>query len=80
MTRAWGLDSIPIGGMERGRMEHDLVERLEAELLDLTRRMPAHSMPPAMLERLEELEDALAEAKSRAQEVAGSDGDGHDRR
>ena len=60
-------------------MESDLVQRLEAELRDLTRRMPAHSMPPAMLERLEELEDALAEARARAREAEGSHGDGHDR-
>ncbi len=61
-------------------MERDLVARLEAELRDLTSRMPAHSMLPAMLERLEELEDALAEARHQAREVAGSDGDGHHRR
>lgn len=61
-------------------MELDLVERLEAELRDLTRRMPAHSMPPAMLERLEDLEDALAKARAQAQVPEGSDGDGHDRR
>ncbi len=80
LTRSSSLDTIPIGGIERGQMEHDLVERLEAELRDLTRRMPAHSMPPAMLERLEELEDALAEARARVQAGEKSDGDGHDRR
>ncbi len=61
-------------------MESNLVDRLEAELRDLSRRMPAHSMPPAMLERLEELEDALAEARAKAKDREGSDGAGHDRR
>ena len=61
-------------------MESDLVKRLEAELRDLTQRMPAHSMPPAMLERLEELEEALAEARARAGESAGSNDDSDDRR
>ncbi len=60
-------------------MERDLVAQLEAELRDLTRRMAAHSMPPAMLQRLEELEDALAEARARALDSDGSDTDGHDR-
>ncbi len=66
--------------MRRRQMEVDLVERLEAELRDLTHRMPAHSMPPAMLERLEELEDALAAARARARDGEAADGDGHDRR
>ncbi len=61
-------------------MEHDLVAKLEAEIRDLTQRLPAHSMPPAMLERLEELEDALAEARARSEDREGSDGARHDRR
>ena len=61
-------------------MESDLVERLEAELSDLMRRMPSHSTPPAMLERLEELEAALAEARTPGIGPDGSDIDGHDRR
>ncbi len=61
-------------------MESNLVDRLEAELRDLSRRMPAHSMPPAMLERLEELEDELAAAKARVQAREEPHGDGHDRR
>jgi len=58
-------------------MASDLVEQLQAELDNLLSRLPRHSTPPAMLERLDELEAALAEAKARAAESAGSDG--HDR-
>ena len=42
------------------------IEEIEAELEDLRGRLPAHSVRPHMMIRLEELEDELAEAKKRA--------------
>jgi hypothetical protein len=36
---------------------------IEEEIADLKRRWPPHSVPPQMLERLDELEEALKEAK-----------------
>ncbi len=42
------------------------VERLEKQLADLEASWPAHSVPPSMLERLEELEEKLEEARRRA--------------
>jgi hypothetical protein len=38
------------------------VKELERKLADLKRRWPPHSVPPQMLEQLEELEDALKKA------------------
>lgn len=38
------------------------VKELERKLADLKRRWPPHSVPPRMLEQLEELEQALKEA------------------
>ena len=42
------------------------IEEIEAELEDLKGRMPAHSVRPHMMMRLEELEDELEEARKRA--------------
>ena len=41
------------------------VERLEAELADLKARWPVHSTRPAMMEKLEELEEKLERARRR---------------
>ena len=43
------------------------VERLERQLADLEARWPAHSVSPSMLEKREELEERLEEAKRRTQ-------------
>jgi hypothetical protein len=61
-------------------MESELVRRLEAELADLRRRMPRHSAPPSLVERLEELEEALADALAGAPESEDPNADGGDRR
>ena len=42
------------------------VQRLEKQLADLEARWPAHSVPPSMLQELEELEEKLEEARRRA--------------
>ncbi len=40
-------------------MNQSRIEQLEREITDLKARWPAHSVKPAMLQQLEELEDAL---------------------
>lgn len=42
------------------------VERLEGAIADLKMRWPPHSVPVAMWQRLEELEDALERARAGA--------------
>jgi len=44
-------------------MTSERVKELERKLADLKRRWPPHSVPPQMLEQLEELEYALKKAK-----------------
>ena len=39
------------------------IRELERQIADLKGRMPAHSVKPAMLQQLEELEKELKEAK-----------------
>jgi hypothetical protein len=43
---------------------------LEAQIEELENNLPAHSIPPAMVMRLEELEDKLAQLKN---EFSGED-------
>jgi hypothetical protein len=44
------------------------VAELEKQLADLQNRLPAHSVPPSMIVELDELEEALAQARRRWQE------------
>jgi hypothetical protein len=44
-------------------MSREEIEKLENEIADLKARWPAHSVKPSMWQRLEELEEALEEAK-----------------
>ncbi|MFC1963649.1 histidine kinase [Chloroflexota bacterium] len=43
-------------------MHLDSVRDLEQRIAELKRRIPPHSVPPAMLQELEELEDELGKA------------------
>ena len=43
-------------------MNQTRVEQLEREIADLKARWPAHSVKPAMLQQLEEMEAALEQA------------------
>ena len=43
------------------------VQWLEQRIADLEKRWPAHSVPPAMMQELDELEELLGEARSRQQ-------------
>ena len=42
------------------------IEELEQRVADLKARLPKHSVPPAMLIELEDLEETLKEARSDA--------------
>jgi hypothetical protein len=42
------------------------ISELERRIADLEARLPRHSIPPTMLIRLEELEEALEQARSQA--------------
>ncbi len=44
-------------------MIDDLIAELEGQLAQLKKQWPAHSVPAAMLEQLDELEEKIAEAK-----------------
>ncbi|HBX24076.1 MAG TPA: histidine kinase [Desulfotomaculum sp.] len=39
------------------------VKEIEAEIADIKRRLPAHSVKPAMISQLEELEEELEQLK-----------------
>jgi len=42
---------------------------LEARLADLQKRLPAHSIPPALIAEWDELDEALSEARQRLEEL-----------
>ena len=45
-------------------MNTEEVERIESEIADLKMRWPPHSVPVTMWQRLENLEEALEQAKA----------------
>ena len=51
-------------------MSLDRIKELERKIADLKQRLPPHSVPPAMLWRLEELEEELEKVK---EESKGTD-------
>ena len=50
-------------------MEENKVKKLEAQIADLKKRWPAHSVPPGMLMQLDELEEELNLAKQAAEKL-----------
>ena len=44
-------------------MGEDKIRDIEEKIADLKARWPAHSVPPSMWQRLEELEEELEKAK-----------------
>lgn len=48
--------------------ERQSTEDLKQQIADLKARMPKHSVPPAMLIELEDLEEALEQAQPAARE------------
>jgi ubiquinone/menaquinone biosynthesis C-methylase UbiE len=57
--------------LERGtllnfkKVDIDQVKRLEEQIADLKDRLPVHSIPPSMIQELEELEDELERIKGK---------------
>ena len=43
------------------------IHRLEKRISELIKRWPAHSVPPALMQELDELEEMLSEARNRLQ-------------
>lgn len=48
------------------------IARLEKQLADLERRLPAHSVPPAMILEMERIEEELAQARAQLETDATS--------
>jgi hypothetical protein len=49
-------------------MSSERIEELEKQIAELKRRWPAHSVPPTMLQQLDELEEALERERKKATE------------
>ncbi len=56
-----------VGG-EGDAMDSDKIQILEEKIADLKGRIPAHSVRPAMIMELEDLEEELARAKAKAED------------
>ncbi len=56
---------------ERHELEKTIAA-LEARLEELQRRLPAHSIPPAMVAELDELDQELEQARARLAELERS--------
>ena len=56
---------------ERKELEKTIAS-LEAGLADLEARLPAHSIPPAMVSEMDELDEQLAQARTRLAELERS--------
>ena len=72
--KGFGLESeyskqlVHEGRIERGKLLNfkktkNQIKKLEQQIDDLKARLPAHSVSPSMIEKLEELEEKLAEVK-----------------
>jgi hypothetical protein len=51
------------------KMDENRIKELEEKIAELTKRIPPHSVPAAMLEDLEDLEDELARAKEQQEKA-----------
>jgi hypothetical protein len=49
-------------------MSSERIKQLEKQIAELKRRWPAHSVPPTMLQQLDELEEELERERKRATE------------
>ncbi len=50
-------------------MDDERVRELEKKIEDLQSRLPAHSIPPRMIEELEDLEEELEAARAAAKDA-----------
>jgi hypothetical protein len=55
--------------MEERQRLLQTIEGLEARLEELKRRLPAHSIPPAMIAELDRLDEELHQARARLAEL-----------
>jgi len=53
--------------------KNDRIKELEKQIEDLMRRWPAHSVKPAMVQRLDGLEEELKKAREEAREDKDED-------
>ncbi len=53
---------------------NEQIRKLEQRIADLKARLPRHSVPPAMVMELEELEEELARAQEARWDKRGSEG------
>ncbi len=49
-------------------MNNKHIQELEEKITDLKKRWPAHSVPPAMMQELDDLEEELAAALEQVQQ------------
>ena len=49
-------------------MSDERIQKLKEQIAELKKRWPAHSVPPALLQELDDLEEALAEALKEAKQ------------
>ena len=57
---------VEVRKLTKSQLEERIAE-LEMRLADLNARLPAHSIPPAMLIEMEDIEDELARLQREAQ-------------
>ena len=53
-------------------MSEGRIRELEEKLADLKKRWPAHSVPPALIEQLDDLEEALQQELKKRTEVGNA--------
>ncbi len=53
--------------------DNERLQQLKAKLADLKSRMPAHSVRPAMLLEIEDLEDEIASLRAELKEKGSGD-------
>ena len=70
MVRIWRNLYLSLRGLLRQiqEMSPSRIRELEERIAELKRRIPPHSVPPAMLQELEELEEELDKAKEAEKE------------
>jgi ubiquinone/menaquinone biosynthesis C-methylase UbiE len=57
-----------LGAKKLGEMSSERIEELERQIAELKRRWPAHSVPPTMLQQLDELEEELEREVNKAED------------
>ena len=58
MQRVYGMEQL-----DRCLMDSEKINEIETKIVELTQRFPKHSIPPAMWQELEDLEEELRLAR-----------------